>query len=123
MRPGFLQNGAVHMLAGFLAMGGWAVFANAAHPMPRPLIAGLVQGAISAIITLFLKRMIEGIAARLHGVAALLVPPLIAALTSFLLLFTIHKLAHTPELALTIALPLTVSAGYAFLYSVILWRS
>lgn len=123
MRAAWLRSTPAHMLAGFLAMGGWAVLANAAHPMPRPLIAGLVQGVLSAIITLFLKRMIEGIATRFHGVAALLVPPLAAVLTSFLLLFTIHRLAGTPELALTILLPLTVSGSYAFLYSLVLWRS
>jgi hypothetical protein len=29
-------------------MGGWAVFANLGHPMPKPLIAGAVQGVLSA---------------------------------------------------------------------------
>jgi hypothetical protein len=33
-------------------MGGWAAFANRAHLMPAPLYAGLLQGAISATITL-----------------------------------------------------------------------
>ena len=54
------------MTVAFIAMGSWATFANLAHPMPRPLIAGVVQGTLSALITLFLKRMIE---VRLLGAA------------------------------------------------------
>lgn len=38
-----------HMALAFVAMGGWAALANRAHPMPDPLIAGLVQGALSAM--------------------------------------------------------------------------
>ena len=36
-------------------MGSWAAFANRMHPMPRPLIAGFVQGVLSGCLTLFLK--------------------------------------------------------------------
>ena len=55
------ENSLVHMGIAFLAMGGWAAFANRAHPMPEPLVAGLVQGALSAAITLVLKRMVEAL--------------------------------------------------------------
>jgi len=49
----------VHVLFAFLAMGGWAFFANRMHPMPRPLIAGFVQGVLSGCLTLFLKSVVE----------------------------------------------------------------
>jgi len=111
------------MAGAFLAMGGWAVFANRAHPMPEPLIAGALQGTISAIITLLLKGMIEAVSARLSGLPALVLPPLLAAGVSLALLLTLHGLAGTPEIALTIAVPLTVSTTYAFIYSLALWRS
>ncbi|MBK4215383.1 hypothetical protein JJJ17_05530 [Paracoccus caeni] len=117
------RKGAVHMAGAFVMMGGWAVFANSAHPMPLPLLAGLVQGTISALITLFLKRMIEAVSRRLSGLAALLVPPLLAFCLSLVLLSILHSLAGTPEIAATIAVPLIVSTSYAALYSYALWRS
>ena len=54
-----LQSKAVHGIGGFVLMGGWAFFANRAHEMPSPLIAGIVQGLLTATITLFLKRIIK----------------------------------------------------------------
>ncbi|SON56992.1 hypothetical protein HDIA_3451 [Hartmannibacter diazotrophicus] len=116
------QSSPVHMAVAFAAMGGWAIWVNSAHPMPRPIIVGLVQGCLSALITLFLKRMIEAMARQLSGSAALLLPPLAAMLCSLVLLVTIHRLAGTPEIALTIALPLSVTTVYAALYNFALWR-
>jgi len=104
-------------------MGAWAVFANRDHPMPQPFIAGLLQGTISAAITLFLKRMIEAAALRLGCASALVVPPLLAACVSSGLLVTLHGLAGTPEIVATIAVPLIVSTSYACIYSFALWRS
>jgi hypothetical protein len=111
------------MAVAFLSMGGWAVFANRAHPMPQPLAAGLVQGLLSAAITFVLKRMIEFLAARFAGLAALVLPPAIAVLLSITVLSVIHALAGTPELLATIALPVSVTALYSTLYAVALWRA
>ena len=116
-------SSALHVLLAFLAMGGWAVFANRAHVMPAPLLAGVVQGGLSACITLFLKRLIELLAARLDGTLALVVPPVAACLVSLTLLTTIHALSGTPEIAATIALPLTVATGYAAIYNFSLWKA
>lgn len=116
------RSSAVHVLVAFAAMGGWAVFANRMHPMPAPLLAGLVQGALSGTITLFLKRTVEALAARLPGTAGLLMPPAIACATSCVLLVTLHAVSGTPEILRTIALPLAVSTGYAALYSYALWQ-
>ena len=116
------RSGAVHMGFAFLAMGGWAVFANREHAMPAPIIAGVVQGALSACITLFLKRVVEAIATRLTGLSALVVPPLAAFAISVTLLVTLHTLAGTPEVLATIAVPLTVATTYAALYNYALWK-
>ncbi|QND48121.1 hypothetical protein HB780_21030 [Rhizobium lusitanum] len=107
----------VHLLFAFLAMGGWAVFANRMHPMPRPVIAGLVQGILSACLTLFLKSVIDALSKRFRGLAALWAPPLIACLGSSGILVTIHALSGTPEIVKTIAVPLLVSTSYATLYN------
>jgi mannose/fructose/N-acetylgalactosamine-specific phosphotransferase system component IIC len=118
-----MRSSVVHVGFAFLAMGSWAVFANRAHPLPAPLLAGLIQGLLSAGITLILKRGIEALARRFSGLAALLAPPLIAGLVSASLLTAIHTLGGTPEIARTIAVPLTVATSYAALYNLSLWRS
>jgi hypothetical protein len=116
------QNSLVHIAVAFLAMGGWAVFANRAHPLPQPLVAGVVQGALSGAITFALKRMIERLAASFSGIAALVLPPLIAVALSLALLTSIHTLAGTPEILATIALPTSVTAIYFTIYTAALWR-
>jgi len=111
-----------HIAVAFIAMGGWAVFANRAHPMPQPLVAGVVQGALSGAITFVLKRMVEAVGARFSGIAAIVLPPLIAVALSLAILVTIHTLAGTPEIATTIALPTSVTTLYSTLYAYALWR-
>lgn len=111
-----------HIAVAFIAMGGWAVFANRAHPMPQPLVAGVVQGALSGAITFVLKSMVEAVGARFSGIAAIVLPPLIAVALSLAILVTIHTLAGTPEIATTIALPTSVTALYSTLYAYALWR-
>ena len=107
----------VHVLFAFLAMGGWAVFANRAHPMPRPLIAGVVQGVISGCLTLFLKSVVEALSRHFSGSARLWAPPLIACLGSATILIVIHALSGTPEILKTIAVPLLVSSSYVAIYN------
>ncbi|CAH1665654.1 conserved membrane hypothetical protein [Hyphomicrobiales bacterium] len=124
IRPAHLMRSSlVHVAFAFIAMGSWAAFANRAHPMPAPLQAGLIQGALSAAITLFLKRGIEALSSRFAGLAALLVPPLVAGLVSATLLTVIHTIGGTPEIGRTIAVPLTVATSYAALYNFTLWRT
>jgi hypothetical protein len=118
-----LKSNALHMAVGFLGMGAWAVFANRHHPLPQALLAGLVQGTMSAIITLFLKRMIEALSQRLPGLAALILPPLLAVAASIGLLSLIHSLAGTPEILATIAVPVTVTVIYSTTYCFALWRA
>jgi hypothetical protein len=118
-----MRSSVVHIAFAFVAMGSWAAFANRAHPMPAPLQAGLIQGALSAVITLFLKRGIEGLSRRFTGLVALLAPPMIAGLVSASALTTIHMIGVTPEIGRTIVVPLTVATSYAALYNFSLWRS
>ena len=121
-RMSLLQSKAAHGAGGFLLMGGWAAFANRAHEMPAPLVAGVVQGILTATITLFLKRIIEGIFHRTDGWQRIVLPPLSAFLISVVLLTTVHIVAGTPAVLVTISVPLTVSTLYAFLYTIILSR-
>jgi hypothetical protein len=125
-----------HVGFGFLAMGGWAVFANRHHPLPDALLAGLVQGTVSGLLTLVLKKFLEWLAARMsptlgqaqpvqggaRRIAALIVPPLITAASILAILVSAHTLAGTPEIAATIAVPFTVSTTYAIIYNWSLWK-
>lgn len=117
------QSTATHLSFAFLAMGGWAMFANSGHPMPRPLIAGVVQGGISACLTFFLKSAVEILAKRFRRFAALWAPPLIACLVSTAILVTLHYLSGTPEILHTITVPLVVSTSYAAIYNYSLFRA
>jgi hypothetical protein len=121
-RTGWTSNTAVHVAFGFLMMGGWAMFANRHHPLGDAALAGLVQGTISGALTLVLKKFLEWINARFTGLPALIAPPLVTATSIFLILFSAHTLAGTPEVAATIAVPFTVSTAYAILYNLRLWR-
>lgn len=116
----------VHVGFAFLAMGGWAVFANRAHPMPEPLIAGLVQGTLSGTITLLMKKALEALSfqffKRHWSSIALVAPPLIVCSISLCVLVGVHIAAGTPEVFATIILPFSVAFSYACLYSFNLWR-
>lgn len=118
-----VRSSPLHMVVAFLGMGGWAVLANRAHPMPGPLIAGLVQGALSAAITLGLKRGVETLARHLPGRSALFVPPVAAWAASAALLTSMHRLAGTPEVLATILVPNAVATIYATLYTVAIWKT
>lgn len=117
-----LQSSVTHVLFAFCAMGAWAIYANWAHPMPKPIYAGLVQGAMSATITYFLKRTIEALQARFQRSSAFWAPPLIACTASLCVLAGVHIMLGTPEVLNTIALPFSVAASYATIYNYIIWK-
>jgi len=105
----------------FVAMGGWALFANRAHGSGA-ILPALAQGTLSGAITFGLKRVLEALAARLTGAAAYVVPPLATASAILALLVTVHTLIRTPEIAATIAVPWSVSSLYAIIYTAVLVR-
>jgi hypothetical protein len=119
---GLARSGAVHGTIAFLAMGAWAAFANRDHGAGAMALAGVVQGAISCVITLILKRSLEAMFARMAGPAAVIVPPLVTMAVVLAVLVAIHKLAGTPEVWTTIAVPYTVSSSYAWIYTFTLRR-
>jgi len=111
-----------HLAGAFLVMGSWAFVANRGHGVESAMAAALLQGAMSALVTLSLKTFIEKLALRMSGGAALAVPPVAAFAAVGLVLILLHRLNGTPEVVATIALPLTAATGYAAGYSYTLWR-
>lgn len=122
LREAAAANTLVHMAFAFIMLGGWAAFANRHHSLPEILTAAVVQGTISALLTLCLKKFLEWFASRMKGWPALVVPPIITAATILAILWSAHTLAGTPEIGATIAVPFTVSTTYAILYNLRLWR-
>ncbi len=105
----------------FLAMGGWALFANRSHGAGA-LLPALAQGLLSGAITFGLKRALEALAARMTGWAAYVLPPLVTASAILAVLVGVHTLIGTPEIAATIAVPWSVSSLYAIVYTALLVR-
>lgn len=111
----------VHVAVAFVAMGGWALHANAGHPMPKPVVAALVQGALSGGITYGLKRVLDALRDGMARGIGWWVPPVVACSGSLCLLAGVHLLAGTPEPARTIAVPFGVASAYAVTYNLIMW--
>jgi hypothetical protein len=114
------RSSATHVAFAFLAMGGWAVFANHTHGLQRAAIAGLAQGTVSGLLTLGLKRFLEAAAARLPDLAAATLPPAITCAVVLAILLLVHHLAGTPNVLATISVPYAVSSSYAWIYSAML---
>jgi hypothetical protein len=112
---------ATHVGFAFLAMGGWALFANRAHGVGA-IIPALAQGMLSGAITFVLKRVLERLAAQLTGWLAYVAPPLVTASTILALLLAVHLAIGTPEIAATVAVPWSVSTLYAIIYATVLAR-
>jgi hypothetical protein len=112
------RSSAVHGAFAFLAMGGWAVFANRLHGAERALLAGAVQGTLSALLTLGLKRFLEAAVARLTDLWAAVLPPSLTCAAVLAILLGAHHLAGTPNVWATISVPYAVSSSYAWIYSV-----
>jgi hypothetical protein len=119
---GLVRSGPVHVIFAFVAMGSWAVLANRGHPMPQRLLAGLLQGVMSALLTIFLKSTTDALARRFRGPTAFWASPFLACLGSTTILVAIHRFGGTPEILRTIAVPLLVSTSYAALYNYALVR-
>jgi hypothetical protein len=112
---------ASHVAFAFFAMGAWALFANRAHG-GAAILPAIAQGTLSGAITFVLKRSLEALSRRLSGWAAHVAPPLATASAILALLYAVHRLIGTPEIAATIAVPWSVSTLYAIVYSALLAR-
>ena len=111
-----------HVGFAFLAMGGWALYANAGHGLAAAALPAAAQGVLSGLITLVLKRALEAMSPRFPGALAYVVPPAITATATLALLVGVHSLIGTPEIARTIAVPWSVSTFYAIVYAATLAR-
>lgn len=120
--PALLERAWVHVAFAFVVMGGWAFYANWGHPMPKPLIAALVQGTLSGTITFGMKRVLDRLRAKFEGTRGIWVPPLVTLIGSLSVLVAVHLLAGTPEVVKTIMVPFSVASTYAVIYNFAMWK-
>lgn len=117
----------VHIAFAFIAMGCWALFANRGYAVPDMLQAGLVQGSLSAGITLVMKKALESLSQAFkragQSLRALIAPPLIVCSASLAVFVGTHLLSGTPEIIRTIIVPFSVAFTYACLYSARRWKA
>src|SRR5690606_14691864 len=111
------RSHSAHLAGAFFVMGSWAFFANYGHGPGDALAAALLQGVLAALVTLSLKTFVEKIASRFSGRAALVLPPLAAFVIVGAVLILVPRVAATPEVAGTIALPLAAASAYAAVYN------
>ncbi len=109
-----IAHRATHIAFAFVALGGWAFWANRMHEMPAPLIAGLLQGVISATITIGLQWIIHRVYGRTRNAGLSMIT---AALFSLATISSLHALAGTPEIMATIAIPWMVGCIYVIAYT------
>lgn len=122
-----IGSGVTHVAFAFIVMGAWAVFANRHHPLPGALIAGVVQGTLSATITLLMKKALDYLSSLFFRQNAdwnaLIFPPIIVCSVSLTGLILSHVAAETPEIFATIAVPFSVAFTYAWVYTFGIWRT
>jgi hypothetical protein len=110
-------------LAGFVVYGGWAYWANLGHGQAMGMRAGLLQGGYSFALTFFSTLMMEWLYRRCagHAHARLLT---IAATGAILLAVpaTLHMLAGTPEILMTVAPGFAIGMVYTTVYVTALAR-
>jgi len=115
------QSSWSHVATSFILMGGWAFFANRVHGVDASIMAALLQGTLSGIITLGMKKALERIYQAFKNKgddkAAFFLTPLIVCSMSASTLLLCHFIAGTPELILTIITPSSVALFYAYIYT------
>jgi hypothetical protein len=120
------RDGLIASSACFFLQGGWAAYANHAYGWERSLLSGAVQGAASFGMTFLVTGMLEMCLARFAGwqpVYRLLASVVLAVAGMISVLVGLHWIGGTPNILLTIALPVGMGSIYCIAYGVgRIWR-
>ncbi len=112
----FANSLAGRLLAAALAFalwGGWALLANWSSDPHHALIAGLLQGSASALMTLVMAIAAKALFYRLPaGAPRLLLPAVLIVSASFTLLYLVHSWHQTHALWQTILPPTALAFTY-----------
>ena len=106
-------------LLAFVLWGGWALYANLTESTSQAIIAGVLQGTASAVITLCMTLAINRLFPLFRQpLLAVLLPPLLVVSITSSLLFVLHSLGQTPRLWLTILPPSAVAFAFCLFLTV-----
>lgn len=100
-------------IAGFLAYSAWGCIANSSYPVEVWLKAGVIQGTISFFTNLLLASFMEALFRAFQNkwlTVGITIPSIMSSS------FTIHTLAGTPEVLLTILPAVTIGSVYVYGY-------
>jgi len=111
-------------LMAFALWGSWAFYINADSGSSARILAGLVQGSASFVITLVLVRAVTWISRLLpYGPAQVVVPALITVTVTGTFLVSIHTAFGTPNIAFTVTPALIVAFVFCLYTSYIVRTS
>lgn len=104
-------------LAGFVAYGSWASFANWPHGEAIALRSGLVQGSYSLVLTLSMTLVTEWLHNRFINLpGTILWVMLIVCPALFTTAYVINMIAGTPEILMTILPGFVIGSVYTLVY-------
>ena len=112
-----LQRSLLSGIAGFVAYGGWAFWVNAPHSLEMGVMAGILQGSYSFLLTLGMTLVMEYLMQKLSVVPGRAILTVILASSGTLsVAYGIQWLNGTPEILLTILPGFVIGTVYSAVY-------
>ena len=112
-----LQRSFISGVAGFIVYGGWGFWVNMSHGTEMGVMAGLIQGSYSFVLTLSMTIVMEYLMRMLAGVRARQVITVVTvSIGTFVVAYSIQWLNSTPEIFLTIIPGFLIGAVYSGVY-------
>ena len=104
-------------VAGFVAYGGWAYYANSAHGPEIAMRSGLVQGTYSLVLTFLMTLVTEWLFLAFARVPARIASAMVViSVVLFLSAYGIHMIVGTPEILMTIVPGWIIGSVYTLVY-------
>ena len=104
-------------IAGFVAYGGWAFFANVAHGSDMATRAGWVQGSYSFVLTFVMTYVTEWLYRLFSRVPmGMMWTVVLVSIILFSSAYSIHLLVGTPEILMTILPGFVIGTIYTAVY-------
>ncbi|MGK0463366.1 MAG: hypothetical protein ACJA0W_004232 [Candidatus Azotimanducaceae bacterium] len=112
-----LQRSLISGVAGFIVYGGWGFWVNMSHGTEMGVMAGLIQGSYSFVLTLSMTIVMEYLMRMLAGFPGRQVITVgMVSVGTFAVAYSIQWLNSTPEILLTIIPGFLIGAVYSGVY-------
>jgi hypothetical protein len=112
-----MRSSIINALIAGIAYGGWAYFVNSEHSQHAGVMAALVQGISSFVLTLLVSWVAATVYNSQRGKLRAVILGWLASVTLLISVPTIvHFFAGTPNIAKTISLGVSIGAVYLLVY-------